>query len=172
MGNRELLAMVLALQEWQHWLQCATQPFVVWMDHKNLAYLRSSNRLNTRQARWALFLGRFKVILTYRPSSKNTKPDALSHQFASDHSEQGNILILSPSCIMGTATRPVEEKVLQALSSAHNIVGAPPNSNLCQNQSSTGLGWPVVGLHRTLYLLRQHFWWPSLSVGLRTPADD
>ncbi|KAI3356920.1 hypothetical protein L3Q82_003348 [Scortum barcoo] len=40
-GNRELLAVVLALQEWRHWLEGAEQPFLVWTDHKNLAYLRS-----------------------------------------------------------------------------------------------------------------------------------
>lgn len=58
-GNRELLAVVLALQEWRHWLEGSTLPFVVWTDHKNLSYLRSARRLNSRQARWALFLGRF-----------------------------------------------------------------------------------------------------------------
>ncbi|KAI3356936.1 hypothetical protein L3Q82_003577 [Scortum barcoo] len=42
----ELLAVVLALQEWRHWLEGAEQPFLVWTDHKNLAYLRSAKRLN------------------------------------------------------------------------------------------------------------------------------
>lgn len=34
-----LLAMVLALQEWRHWLGGAAQSFVVWTDHKNLSHL-------------------------------------------------------------------------------------------------------------------------------------
>lgn len=38
-GNQELLAVVLALQEWRHWLEGTNQPFIVWTDHKNLAYL-------------------------------------------------------------------------------------------------------------------------------------
>lgn len=71
-GNQELLAVVLALQEWRHWLEGAELPFVVFTEHKNLAYLRSAKRLNSRQARWALFLGRFHLTITYRPSSKNT----------------------------------------------------------------------------------------------------
>lgn len=41
-GNRELLAVVLALEEWRHWLEGVDQPFVVWTDHKNLSYLRSA----------------------------------------------------------------------------------------------------------------------------------
>ena len=35
-GNRELLAVKLALEEWRHWFEGAEQPFVVWTDHKNL----------------------------------------------------------------------------------------------------------------------------------------
>lgn len=42
-GNCDLLALVLALQEWMHWLEGAAEPFVVWTDHKNLAYLQSGS---------------------------------------------------------------------------------------------------------------------------------
>ena len=77
-GNRELLAVVLALQEWRHWLEGAAHPFFVWTDHLNLAYIQTALRLNSRQARWALFLGRFRFTLTYRPGSKNGKANALS----------------------------------------------------------------------------------------------
>ncbi|XP_058606801.1 uncharacterized protein LOC131524077 [Onychostoma macrolepis] len=82
-GNRELLAVRLALGEWRHWLEGAAEPFLVWTDHKNLEYIRSAKRLNSRQARWALFFDRFRFTLSYRPGSKNIKPDALSRLFAS-----------------------------------------------------------------------------------------
>ncbi len=59
MGNRELLAIRLALGEWRHWLEGAAQPFIVWTDHRNLTHIRSAKRLNARQARWALFFGQF-----------------------------------------------------------------------------------------------------------------
>ncbi len=55
-GNRELFAVKLALEEWLHWLEGSGVPFIVWTDHKNLEYIRSAKRLNSRQARWALFL--------------------------------------------------------------------------------------------------------------------
>lgn len=48
--------MVLALQEWHHWLEGSALTFVVWTNHKNLTYLRSVKWLNSQQARWALFL--------------------------------------------------------------------------------------------------------------------
>lgn len=39
MGNRELLAVKLALEEWRYWLEGEEHHFVVWTDHKNLAYI-------------------------------------------------------------------------------------------------------------------------------------
>ncbi len=51
-GNRELLAMKLELEEWRHWLEGATHPFLVLTDHKNQEYLRSAKHLNPQQARW------------------------------------------------------------------------------------------------------------------------
>ncbi len=58
-GNRELLAVKLALEEWRHWLEGSGVPFIVWTAHKNLEYIRSAKRLNSRQARWALFFRPF-----------------------------------------------------------------------------------------------------------------
>ncbi len=77
-GNRELLAMKAAMEEWCHWLEGARHPFTVLTDHKNIEYLRSAKRLNPRQTRWALFFTRFHFTVTYRPGSSNVKADALS----------------------------------------------------------------------------------------------
>ncbi|MBN3311598.1 CNTP5 protein, partial [Atractosteus spatula] len=49
--NWELLAVKLAREEWKHWLEGAQRPFVIYSDHKNLEYLQSAKRLNSRQAR-------------------------------------------------------------------------------------------------------------------------
>lgn len=43
-GNRELLAVKLALEEWRHWLEGTKIPFLVWTDHKNLEYIRSAKK--------------------------------------------------------------------------------------------------------------------------------
>jgi len=45
-GNRGLLAVKLALEEWRHWLEGAKHPFVIWTDHKNLTYIQGAKRLN------------------------------------------------------------------------------------------------------------------------------
>ncbi|KAK3565245.1 hypothetical protein QTP86_001581 [Hemibagrus guttatus] len=83
-GNRELLAVKLALEEWRHWLEGAKHPFTVLTDHKNLEYLRAAKRLNPRQACWALFFTRFKFAISYHPGLKNVKADALSRIYGPD----------------------------------------------------------------------------------------
>jgi len=75
-GNRELLTIKLALEEWRHWLEEAKHPFLVLTDHNNLEYLRAAKRLNPRQARWALFFTRFNFTISYCPGAKNVKADA------------------------------------------------------------------------------------------------
>ncbi|KAI2654702.1 Transposon Tf2-11 polyprotein [Labeo rohita] len=94
-GNRELLAIKLALEEWRHWLEGSTHPFTIITDHKNLQYLREARRLNPRQARWALFFTRFNFKITYRPGSKNISAEALSRQFSSDHPAEPEPIIPS-----------------------------------------------------------------------------
>ncbi|CAJ0922084.1 unnamed protein product, partial [Ranitomeya imitator] len=83
-GNRELLAMKWAFEEWRHWLEGAKHRVVVLTDHKNLIYLESAKRLNPRQARWSLFFSRFDFVVSYLPGSKNVKADALSRSFLPD----------------------------------------------------------------------------------------
>ena len=59
-GNRELLAVKMALEEWRHWLDGAQNPFV-WTDHKNLEYICKAKRLTSHQARWTRC---FLIVLT------------------------------------------------------------------------------------------------------------
>lgn len=41
--NRELLAVKLTLEKWWNWLKWSRILFVVWMDHKNLEYIRTTS---------------------------------------------------------------------------------------------------------------------------------
>ena len=54
--------------------------FEIWTDHKNLEYFMSSQNLNRRQARWALYLSRFDFMLKHVPGSKMGKADGLSRR--------------------------------------------------------------------------------------------
>ena len=113
-GNRELLAVIRALEEWRHWLEGAVHPVLIWTDHKNLSYLRAVKRLNPRQARWALFLTRFNYTLAYRPGSKNVKPDALSRIYSAPESSESPEPVIPPSRLMAAVSWAVEDVVREA----------------------------------------------------------
>jgi len=115
-GNRELLAVKLALEEWRHWLEGTKVPFLVWTDHKNLKYISTAKRLNSGQARWSLFFTSFDFTLAYRPGSRYLKPDALSHQFLGkeDPSPVSDPILLAP-CLVATLTWEIEERVRSAV---------------------------------------------------------
>ena len=61
-------------------LEGAQYKFEIWTDHKNLEYFMKAQKLNRRQARWALYLSRFDFILKYVAGSKMEKADGLSRK--------------------------------------------------------------------------------------------
>uniref|UniRef100_A0AAQ4QDM9 Gypsy retrotransposon integrase-like protein 1 n=1 Tax=Gasterosteus aculeatus aculeatus TaxID=481459 RepID=A0AAQ4QDM9_GASAC len=174
-GNRELLAIKLALEEWRHWLEGTEHPFLVWTDHRNLEYIRSAKRLNSRQARWALFFTRFNFSLSYRPGSKNTKPDALSRLFDPDAPLAAPSTILPPFCTVGAVTWGVEEEVKGALKRVRVPKGCPPNRLFVpKSLRSRVIHWGHTsqltchpGSGRTLSFLQQRFWWPAMMKEVR-----
>ncbi|KAK1803223.1 hypothetical protein P4O66_021227 [Electrophorus voltai] len=125
-GDSELLAVKIALKEWRHWLEGAKHPFLVWTDHKNLTYIQQAKRLNLRQARWGLFFARFDFTLSYRPGTKNIKPDALSHQWESSPPSAPPSTVVPRSCIVAPIQWGVEKAVHQALMAEPDPAGGPP----------------------------------------------
>ena len=49
--DRELLAIIQALEEWHHYIQGSPHTTTILSDHKNLTYYREAQKLNRRQAR-------------------------------------------------------------------------------------------------------------------------
>jgi len=78
--DKEMLAVICCLEAWRHFLEGSQSKFEVWTDHKNLEYFMSNQKLNRRQARWALYLSRFNFILKYIAGSKMGKADGLSRR--------------------------------------------------------------------------------------------
>ncbi|KAL0150983.1 hypothetical protein M9458_053710 [Cirrhinus mrigala] len=167
-GNRELLAIKLALEEWHHWLEGSTHPFTIITDHKNLQCLREARRLNPRQARWALFFTRFNFI-TYRPGSKNTVADALSRQYSPDLPTEPETILPSDLIVS-----PIQWELDLNIQNATLQEPTPPDcpegkiyvpqhlrlSLLGTALKSLGSGHP--GSQRTLSLLQFRYWWPSM----------
>ena len=76
--DKELLAIMWALDKWRHYLMGTDEPFEIWTDHKNLEYFRKPQRLNGRQARWYQELQNYNFKLHHIPGMANCKADILS----------------------------------------------------------------------------------------------
>jgi len=75
-----MLAIVRCLEAWRHFLEGTVVKFEIWTDHENLEYFMKVQKLNRRQARWALYLSRFDFVLKYIPGTKMEKADSLSRR--------------------------------------------------------------------------------------------
>jgi len=48
--DKEMLAIIHALEEWRHFLEGARHPVEIWTDYKNLEYFMTAKKLNCHQA--------------------------------------------------------------------------------------------------------------------------
>jgi len=78
--DKEMLAIVRGLEAWRHLLEGAQSKFEIGTDHKNLEYFMKVQKLNRRQARWALYLSRFDFTLKHVVVTKMGKADGLSRR--------------------------------------------------------------------------------------------
>ncbi|KAI2647704.1 Transposon Tf2-6 polyprotein [Labeo rohita] len=169
-GDRELLAIKWALEEWRHWLQGGSDPFTVWTDHQNLTVIRQTKQLNPRQARWALFFEHFNFHLSYRPGSKNAKADAISRQHQRDTITSEPAPVLPADIILAPLQWGLEERVRQS----HSQTRPPPETPagrlfvpdhlrkevLQWGHDSTLAGHQ--GVQRTTSFIGRAFWWRTL----------
>uniref|UniRef100_A0A3Q2W0Y3 Gypsy retrotransposon integrase-like protein 1 n=1 Tax=Haplochromis burtoni TaxID=8153 RepID=A0A3Q2W0Y3_HAPBU len=141
----------------------------------NLEYIRSAKRLNTRQARWARFFARFQFTITYRPGSRNVKPDALSRQFTASEDATRDSPILPPTCVIGVLTWEIESAIREAQQTEPDPGTGPPGLLYVPSSvRSQVLHWAHIarftchpGVHRTISLLQRFTWWPSLAKDVR-----
>jgi len=97
--DKEMLAIVRALEEWRHFVEGAEHHCKIWTDHKNLQYFMTAKKLHRRQARWSLLLAQFNFVMHHRPGKSMGKTDALSCR--SDHGtgleDNDNMVLLTPN---------------------------------------------------------------------------
>lgn len=97
--DREMLAVIEALEDWKHYLAGTTEPFEIITDHENLQWWSKAQDLSRRQARWALRLSEYNFTLTHRPGKANTQADALSrmsHHCVHDYEDNRQQTVLKP----------------------------------------------------------------------------
>jgi hypothetical protein len=112
--DKELLAIIWALDIFRHYLEGRDDNLEIWSDHGNLVYFTTKQKLTCWQARWALFLSRFKFTIIHKPGVQN-KSDALSRR--PDHkegiaAENEECVLLDNKFFTINATRPTAITVL------------------------------------------------------------
>ncbi|XP_038972522.1 uncharacterized protein LOC120104801 [Phoenix dactylifera] len=80
MYDKELYALVRALQTWQHYLW--SREFIIHFDHQSLKFLRSQDKLQKRHAKWLEFIEMFPYVIKYKNGKENKVADALSRRYA------------------------------------------------------------------------------------------
>ncbi|KAL0180441.1 hypothetical protein M9458_025883, partial [Cirrhinus mrigala] len=162
-GNKELLSMKAALEEWRHWLEGAIHPFQIITDHKNLEYIKGAQQMNPRQARWSLFFTRFNFTVTYRPGTENHKADGLSRRHDPDQPDQPIVSILPPSVVIAQISwdQQNEPSPPECPPNRQYVPQALRQRTLQWVHASLSSGHP--GIHRTTNLVRNAFWWPNMN---------
>ena len=65
--DRELLAVVRAIETWRYLLLGSPHPVIIHCDHKNLGFYKQTNRVTPRQARWLSLLQPYDLLWEYIP---------------------------------------------------------------------------------------------------------
>ena len=122
-----------ALSDWRKYLHGSNTPFEIHSDHKNLQYFMTSQKLNRRQAQWALELAEFNFNLLHKPGASMICADALSRRPDYDKGSDDNecIVVLKPECIRRSSVEYLPSSIVDdiRLSSAENLATFTKNSS-------------------------------------------
>ena len=190
--DREMLAIIHALDEWRHFLLGAKHPVEVRTDHKNLEYFRKPQRLNPRQARWLLTIQEYDLALAHHPGKSMGKPDALSRRpdHADGITDDEESVMLKPHmfrAVDGTSNLLEEIKENMSLMDLAIMEQLGKSSDLSQAEdgliyrrgklvvpNNEKLRGRIISSHhdsitaghpgrdRTQELIYRSYWWPSL----------
>jgi hypothetical protein len=135
-GEKELLAIVKAFDEWRHYLEGTAHQITILSDHLNLKEFKTTMKLNRRQARWAERLASYDFVITHIPGKMNGRADALTrrsgdlpegggeyHNFQSSILQSKNFLEYSISAINRTQLEEIKSALAED-SEAQSIVDA------------------------------------------------
>ncbi|QRW20518.1 Retrotransposable element Tf2 protein [Rhizoctonia solani] len=184
--DKELLAIIKALEEWRIFLEATVKPIQVFTDHRNLEYWVQARTFNWRHAWWRIFLSNFNFEIHYCPGKQSGKPNALSrHSDYKDEPQKPEIMLpsevfanmLEEELEIITEIRnrlredPSLEPIIQFLT--EDADNAPPSIQkaykdydweedlLWEFHDSPLAGHP--GQQRTLKLLNWNYWWPGMK---------
>ena len=168
----EFYAIVQAIKHWRHYL--VHREFILYTDHEALRHLDSQAKVSSRHASWISYLQQFAFSICHKAGKLNRVADALSRR----HS----LLTTLHTTVTGFAsfadlyeTDPFFARVFadasQGLSTDYTIDDGFLFKGLCICVPQCSLRLQIiqelhneghVGRDRTLQLVSQSYFWPSL----------
>jgi len=125
------------------------------MDHKNLEYFMKVQKLNRRQARWALYLSQFDFILKHVVGSKMGKADRLSRRVdwkVGVDKDNENQVLIKDNCICSMYEVAVEgpeiemlEKIKKTRSKDEDVVRVVEEMKKAGVRELHGNKWQIEG---------------------------
>lgn len=191
--DKELLAIMMSLDEWRHFLMGARQKFKVYSDHKNLGYFCKPQKLNPRQVRWVLELQNYDFSLLHKPGKLQIHGDPLSRHPDHDKGTTNNedIVLLKPqwfSAIMIDGSDQIINKINKITTYDKSVVSKLSSEDFTKTEDSliyrrgrivvpidTTLRGSIIQAHhdsvaaghpgqsKTQELIYQSYWWPTIK---------
>ncbi|QRW23207.1 Retrotransposable element Tf2 protein [Rhizoctonia solani] len=175
--DKELLAIIKALEEWRIFLEATDKPIQVFTDHRNLEYWMQAQTFNRRHARWRIFLSDFNFEIHYRPGKQSGKPDALSRRSDYIDAPQEPEIMLPAEVFANTSEEELEivtekmrtmhlpqfEKPIETMTGKKSYyeLESLKERILKEFHDSPLAGHP--GQQRTLELVSRSYWWPGMK---------
>ncbi|XP_031375623.1 uncharacterized protein LOC116190098 [Punica granatum] len=107
--DKELYALVRALETWQHYLW--SKEFIIHTDHESLKHLKGQSKLNRRHTRWIEFIEMFPYVIQYKKDSRTNPFEEGGNDRVESVSEHEDKLHIST----GPITRARAKKLEHAL---------------------------------------------------------
>ena len=131
--DKELFAVVHALETWRPYLVGSIHKTLINTDHNNLTYFKAAWKLNQQQARWMQELAEFDFKLRHVPRKKHVPADFLSQPFGENQGKDNNEgLVLLPPARFATvefATELEDRRNVIQLYHNHPLAGHPGIAN-------------------------------------------
>jgi hypothetical protein len=115
--DKEMLAIMRALEEWRSLLIGAREPFEIHTDHWNLTYFQDPQKLTSWQVNWTTKLQDYDFVIKHISGSSNTAMDALSRLEGEEKAPRKLNTLLPDQffvrCLPGSLEEEEEEKERQ-----------------------------------------------------------
>jgi translation initiation factor IF-1 len=174
--DKELYALVRALETWQHYLW--PREFVIHTDHESLKHLKGQGKLNQRHARWLEYIETFPYVIRYKQGKENIVADALSRRYVLLTSMSAKLLgfeyvkdMYADDADFSNVYKACDKMAFGKFYKHDGYLFK--ESKLCVPSCSMrellvreALGGGLMGhfgVKKTLDILHEHFFWPKMK---------